>query len=272
MSIDYQKFFGKDYWLTVRGNFTYATSKFSEYEEPDYSATPWRSKIGYKISQTYGLIAERLFIDEQDVLNSPQQQFGEYMAGDIKYKDINKDGLVDEQDFVPIGYPKTPEIIYGFGFSAGLKSFDFSCFFQGSARSSFWIDPNKVYPFVNSLEGAKGNNAVLEFIENDHWSETNPNIYAAWPRLSAYKIENNTQTSTWFMRDGAFLRLKSAEFGYTLPKEFANKIRIANLRVYLSGTNLFSWSKFKLWDTEMGGDGLGYPVQRVFNIGLQVSL
>lgn len=272
MSIDYQKFFGKDYWLTMRGNFTYATSEFSEYEEPDYSATPWRSKVGYKISQTYGLIAERLFVDEQDVLNSPKQQFGEYTTGDIKYKDINKDGLVDEQDFVPIGYPKTPEIIYGFGFSAGIKSFDFSCFFQGSARSSFWIDPDKVYPFVNSLEGSKGNNAVLEFIQNDHWSETSPNIYAAWPRLSGYKIENNTQASTWFMRDGAFLRLKSAEFGYTLPKEIANKARLANLRVYLSGTNLFSWSKFKLWDTEMGGDGLGYPVQRVFNIGLQVSL
>lgn len=272
MSVDYQKFFGKDFWLTVRGNFTYATSKFSKYEEPDYSATPWRSKIGQKISQTYGLIAERLFVDEQDVLNSPKQQFGEYMAGDIKYKDINKDGLVDEQDFVPIGHPTTPEIIYGFGFSTGFKAFDLSCFFQGSARSSFWIDPGKVYPFVNSLEGAKGNNAVLEFIENDHWSEANPNVYAAWPRLSAYTVANNTQMSTWFMRDGTFLRLKSAEFGYTLPREIASKAKIANLRVYLSGTNLLSWSKFKLWDTEMGGDGLGYPVQRVFNIGLQVSL
>lgn len=271
LSVDYQKFFGKDYWLTVRGNFTYASSKYSKYEEPDYYLTPWRSKVGNKLSQTYGLIAERLFIDEQDILNSPKQQFGEYMPGDIKYKDINKDGLVDEQDFVPIGYPTTPEIIYGFGFSAGLKSFDISCFFQGSARSSFWINPKEVYPFVNSLEGAKGNNAVLEFIENDHWSESNTNIYAAWPRLSAYEVKNNTQVSTWFMRDGSFLRLKSAEIGYTLPKNLSNKAKLANLRVYLSGTNLFSLSKFKYWDTEMGGNGLGYPVQRVFNVGLQVS-
>lgn len=275
ISLDYSKFFGNDYWLTVRGNFTYATSKFTKFEEPDYSATPWRSKVGQKISQQYGLIAERLFTDAQDVANSPKQQFGEYMAGDIKYKDINKDGLIDEQDVVPIGHPTTPEIIYGFGFSAGLKAFDFSCFFQGSARSSFWIDPQAVSPFVNSLGAAAGNNAVLKFIEEDHWSETNPNSYAVWPRLASYIVENNTLTtnlrSTWFMRDGTFLRLKSAEIGYTLPKKLASKVKLTNLRLYVSGTNLLSLSNFKLWDTEMGGDGLGYPVQRVYNIGLQVS-
>lgn len=271
LSVDYSKFFTPNYWLTIRGNFTYATSKFSKFEEPDYSATPWRSKIGQKISQQYGLIAERLFIDKQDVDNSPKQQFGEYIAGDIKYKDINKDGLIDEQDIVPIGHPTTPEIIYGFGFSAGLKSFDVSCFFQGSARSSFWINPSAVYPFVNSLEGASGNNAVMKFIEEDHWSEADPNLYATWPRLSAYQVENNTQQSTWFMRDGTFIRLKSAEVGYTLPAKIANKIKLANLRLYFSGTNLFALSNFKLWDPEMGGDGLGYPLQRVYNIGLQVS-
>lgn len=88
---------------------------------------------GQKLSQEWGLIAERLFIDEEDVKNSPVQQFGEYMAGDIKYKDINMDGIIDDQDKVPIGYPKTPEIIYGFGFSVGYKNFDLSTFFQGSA-------------------------------------------------------------------------------------------------------------------------------------------
>ena len=236
------------------------------------------SKIGSKLNQPYGLIAERLFIDEEDVLNSPKQSYGDYMAGDIKYKDINQDGIIDDRDKVPIGYPTTPEIIYGFGFSIGYKAFDFNCFFQGSGRSSFFISPLKITPFAqpddpnNEMQGKKGNNALLQFIADSHWSETNQDAYAFWPRLSATAINNNNQTSTWWLRDGTFLRLKSAEIGYTLPKKIASKIRMENLRVYLSGTNLFNITKFKLWDPEMGGDGLGYPVQRVFNIGFQLSL
>lgn len=275
MSLDYSHYFNKDLWVTVRGNYTYARSKYSKYEEPDYSTTPWLSKVGTKLKQPFGLIAERLFVDEEDVNNSPRQQYGEYMAGDIKYKDINKDGIVDDRDRVPIGYPTTPEIIYGFGLSIGYKSFDFSCFFQGSGRSSFFISPGDITPFVQpseGLDGKKGNNALLQFIADNHWSEANQDVYAFWPRLSGTVIKNNNQKSTWWLRDGTFLRLKSAEFGYTLPKEIANKVRLQNLRVYLSGTNLFNLSSFKVWDAEMGGNGLGYPVQRVFNIGLQLSL
>lgn len=277
-SVDYSHFFNKDFWLTVRGNFTYASSKYSKFEEPDYTDTPWRSKIGSKLNQPYGLIAERLFVDEEDVKNSPAQQYGEYMAGDIKYKDINKDGIIDDRDMVPIGYPTTPEVIYGFGFSLGYKAFDFNCFFQGSGRSSFFIDPLRITPFAQpydpdgEMEGKKGNNALLQFIADSHWSEANQNVYALWPRLSATAIDNNNQKSTWWLRDGTFLRMKSAEIGYTLPKEIASKIRLDNLRVYVSGTNLFNITKFKLWDPEMGGDGLKYPVQRVFNIGIQISL
>lgn len=276
MSLDYSQFFNKDFWVTVRGNFTYATSKYSKYEEPDYSSTPWLSREGRKITQSMGLIAERLFVDDADVANSPKQQFGEYMAGDIKYKDINKDGIIDDRDKVAIGNPTTPEIIYGFGFSLGYKAFDFNCFFQGSARSSFFINPGKITPFVQptdeAMGGKKGNNALLQFIADDHWSEENQNVYALWPRLSSTAIGNNNQTSTWWLRDGTFLRMKSAEIGYTLPQKAASKVRLQNLRIYLSGTNLFNISKFKLWDTEMGDNGLGYPVQRVFNIGFQISL
>lgn len=273
ISLDFSHYFNKDLWVTVRGNFTYATSEYSKYEEPDYSqTTPWLSKIGRKISQPEGLIAERLFIDDTDVANSPRQQFGEYMAGDIKYKDINSDGIVDSRDVVPIGHPTTPEIIYGFGFSVGYKAFDFNCFFQGSGRTSFFISPGDITPFVNPFDGAKGNNALLQFIADDHWSEENQNVYAQWPRLSATAIGNNNQKSTWWLRDGTFLRMKSAEIGYTLPQSIATKARLQNLRLYVSGTNLFNISKFDLWDTEMGGDGLGYPLQRVFNVGLQVTL
>lgn len=278
ISLDYSHIFNKNWWTTVRGNFTYASSEFSEYEEPDYSATPWRSKIGSKLSQTYGYIAERLFVDDEDVANSPKQQFGEYTAGDIKYKDINRDGIIDEQDIVPIGYPTTPEIIYGFGFSVGYKAFDFNCFFQGSARSSFFIDPLRITPFAqpydpdNELGGKQANNALLQVIADNHWSESNQNMYAFWPRLSDTAISNNNQSSTWWLRDGTFLRMKSAEIGYTLPKRLTSKAKLENLRIYVSGTNLFNISKFKIWDTEMGNNGLGYPVQRVFNVGIQLSL
>ena len=278
ISLDYSHIFNKNLWTTIRGNFTYASSEFSEYEEPDYSATPWRSKIGSKLSQTYGYIAERLFVDDEDVANSPKQQFGEYTAGDIKYKDINRDGIIDEQDIVPIGYPTTPEIIYGFGFSVGYKAFDFNCFFQGSARSSFFISPLRITPFAqpydpdNELGGKQANNALLQVIANNHWSESNQNMYAFWPRLSDTAISNNNQSSTWWLRDGTFLRMKSAEIGYTLPKRLTSKAKLENLRIYVSGTNLFNISKFKIWDTEMGNNGLGYPVQRVFNVGIQLSL
>lgn len=276
MSVDYSRIINKDWWVTMRGNFTYASSEFVKYEEPDYSETPWLSRIGSKISQPRGYIAERLFVDEADVANSPGQQLGSTpMAGDIKYKDINNDGIIDQRDVVPIGLPTTPEIIYGFGISFGYKSFDFNCFFQGSGRSSFFIAPSAITPFIQPsgdvMNGKKGNNAVLQVIADSHWSEENQDVYAFWPRLSASSEANNNVQSTWWLRDGTFLRMKSAEIGYTLPEKISRNIKIQNLRIYLSGTNLFNISRFKLWDTEMGGDGLKYPIQRVINVGLQVS-
>ncbi|WP_369808822.1 SusC/RagA family TonB-linked outer membrane protein [Parabacteroides sp. Marseille-P3160] len=266
--------FTKDFWITGRGNFTYATAKYTVYEEPDNFATPWLSRIGRRISQQYGYIAERLFVDEKDVSNSPVQNFGgTVMGGDIKYRDINGDDKITELDKVPIGYPQTPEIIYGFGLSTGYKGVDFSFFFQGLARESFWIDAVKTYPFIDTDDNPAiySKNALLKVYAENHWSEDNRNIHALWPRLADTQIANNTQTSTWFMRDGTFLRLKSLEFGYTIPSKVIRKLGITNLRIYGSGTNLLTFSKFKLWDPEMAGNGMGYPIQKVINVGLQLS-
>ncbi|MCT4586323.1 MAG: TonB-dependent receptor [Carboxylicivirga sp.] len=271
LALDVRHSFNKDFWLTARGNFTYATNEYKVYEELDYvgAGMPWLSHEGQNINQKWGLIAERLFVDEADIANSPTQTFGPYMAGDIKYKDINEDGVIDNNDRAPIGFPEVPEINYGFGFSTGYKTWDLSMFFQGSARSSFFIDPYMTAPFIDinsdsqdeAWNNAKGNNALLSEWANDHWSENDRDIYAAWPRLSAETVENNNQRSTWFLRNGSFLRLKSVEVGYTLPKSaLLDKLKIANLRFYLSGTNLACWSGFKLWDVEMGGNGLGYPI------------
>ncbi|HTN19171.1 MAG TPA: TonB-dependent receptor [Pelobium sp.] len=276
ISLDYSKSFNNTFWLTGRGNFTYAKSEFEIYEEPEYNEA-YLSRVGNPLSQQWGYIAERLFIDDEDVRNSPPQSFGEYMAGDIKYRDVNKDGIVNNLDMVPIGYPTDPEIIYGFGFSTGYKGFDLSAFLQGSARSSFWINTGATAPFVSykysSSESLSGQpvNQLLKAYADDHWSEDNRNLYALWPRLSDTFNDNNAQQSTWFMRNGAFLRLKSVEFGYTLPTKLTQRLKVRNLRVYCSGTNLATITGFKLWDIEQAGRGLDYPIQKVYNFGLQLG-
>jgi hypothetical protein len=272
LSLNLNHAFNANWWISGMSNFTYATSKFTLYEEPAYTNAPWKSHVGYSLNQNWGYIAERLFIDDDEVRNSPQQ-FGDYMAGDIKYMDLNGDGKITTLDQAPIGYPTSPEIVYGFGLSLGWDAFDFSFFFQGLARESFWISTQddlgngkvNTAPFIN------GANALLKAYADDHWSEDNRNEYALWPRLSSVYNQNNSETSTWFMRDGSFLRLKSVELGYSVPKRIISKINMANLRFYFSGTNLCVFSKFKMWDPEMGGNGLGYPVQRVFNLGAQLS-
>lgn len=273
ISVDGNHYFNKDIWVTGRANFVYTTNRFDVYDEPQYPY-PWLSWVGLSINQSTGLIAERLFIDEADIANSPTQMFGDYMPGDIKYMDVNDDGIIDNQDNVPIGFPTVPKIMYGFGLSTGIKDFDFSFFFQGSAQSSFFIDPVSTGPFldVNRVVGdKKQNNAMLQAWADSYWSENNRDVYALWPRLSETIQSNNTVRSTWFMRDGSFLRLKSMEIGYSIPKSVSSKLKIASLRIYCSGVNLLTFSRFNMWDVEMGGNGLGYPVQKVYNIGMNLS-
>jgi len=233
LSLDYNQSFRNGSWITARGNFTYATAQYEKYEEVDNSETPWLSHVGQKINQQWGYVAERLFVDEYEVLNSPTQTFGPYMGGDIKYRDINNDGIITTLDRVPIGYPTSPEIIYGFGVSSGYKGFDFSCFFQGLGRESFWINAYDTAPFLDTDDNANviSKNALLQVYADNYWSESNRNIYALWPRLSPVHVENNTPTSTWFMRNGSFLRLKSVDMGYTIPAEITRRAGITNLRL-----------------------------------------
>ena len=263
--LEYQKSWNKDFWTSARANFTYATSRFDVYEEPEYKE-PWRSRVGLSLNQATGYIAERLFVDDEEAASSPPQYIGtsEYGGGDIKYLDVNRDGKVTEADRVPIGYPTVPEIIYGFGVSTGYKGFDLSLFFQGAGRQSFWINAAGTAPFINDTQ-------VLKAYADSYWSEENQNVYALWPRLSTTWNSNNFASSTWFMRDASFLRLKQMEFGYTIPKRYTEKIKMNNLRFYVSGTNLLLFSKFKMWDVEMAGNGLGYPNQRVINFGLNFT-
>lgn len=269
--------FANGFLLQAFGNFTYAFARYLAIEEPLYDKEYWLSKVGTKLGAPYGLLAERLFVDDAEVFNSPPQSFrSTNLAGDIKYKDINRDGRISDLDQIPLGYPTIPEIVYGFGISAAYKNFDISTFFQGLSNESFWMGgavtvngvtyygPQNVQPFV-------GGNQILKVFAEDHYSLQNPNVYALYPRLSDSYQDNNMQYSSWWLRDGKFLRLKQAEIGYTIPQRLSKRASLEKIRLYFNGSNLLTFSKFKLWDIEMGGYGLGYPVQRVFNFGINAS-
>lgn len=261
-SIDFGNRFNKDFSMTFKGTFTYAHNEILKYEEAigDYTAL---SKIGYSTSQQWGYIADHLFADNEEVANHPSQMLGGTVeAGDIKYiNQPNKygefDAVIDQNDRLPIGNPTTPEIVYGFGPSIQWKGFDFSFFFQGVAKTSLFM--SDIQPFGKITE----NRNVQTFIAEDRWSPDNQNILAAYPRLTIEPIANNSAQSTYWMRDGSFLKLKNAEIGYTYK----------NMRFYLRGSNLLTFSKFDLWDPEQGGgNGLKYPTQRVFNLGFQMTI
>lgn len=272
LALDYNKSFENTWWTQLRGNMTYATNKLLVNEEPNYPDNlSYLTHLGLPIKQGYGLIAERLFVDDMEAENSPLQNFGgafRTMGGDIKYRDVNGDGKITDLDKVPIGYPTDPEIIYGMGFSVGFKGFDVSAFLQGSARSSFFIDPGNITPFA--INGPY-QNGLLQEVANSYWSEDNQDTRAFWPRLTDGFNNNNNQFSTWWMRNGAFLRLKSVELGYNVSDKFLTRLKMSNVRFYVNAMNLAVWSKFKMWDPEMGGEGLGYPVQAVYNVGINIG-
>jgi TonB-linked SusC/RagA family outer membrane protein len=264
-------------WFQGRGTFTFARGEYVEFEEPYYNYS-YLSNIGYPTSQQRGYIAERLFTDDEEVLNSPRQDFGSTVrGGDIKYLDVNNDGVINADDRMPIGYPTTPQVNYGFGLSTGYKNFDFSFFFSGIGKTSLFISPISSQPGdsnqgIAPFGSSSSPKAVLQEIADSYWTEEQQNPYAFWPRLSPSALANNTQRSTYWMRNGSFLRLKQVELGYKLNSKFTRRFKIEGLRFYASATNLFVLSSFNSWDPEMGGNGLAYPLQRVFNMGLFLNL
>ncbi|WP_198674087.1 SusC/RagA family TonB-linked outer membrane protein [Chitinophaga alhagiae] len=259
-------------------NFTYSKGNYGVYEEPEY-AEPWRYRSGTMLNQQFGYIAERLFVDDKEVGASPSQQFGgtgnPVKGGDIKYRDLNGDGRITVADQAPIGLPTTPQVMYGFGLSLNYKGLEFNFRFQGQSRVSFFVDPRSVSPFIiPPSPQVQSQSQILQAFADNHWSEENQDLYALYPRMgiSAQSIENNLQRSTWWMRDGSFLRLKTAEIGYSLPPGIIDRLGLKYCRIYVNGMNLFNITKFDLWDPELGGNGFNYPLQRAFNLGINVNL
>ncbi|MEQ3209348.1 TonB-dependent receptor [Bacteroides caccae] len=261
IALDYNKQITKDFFLSFKGTLTYAHNTILERDEPPFQLYPNLSSVGYSRGQHLVYVAVGLFRDQADVDSHAEQTLGYIpQPGDIKYVDQpdangNCDGIINTNDRVYMGYPEDPEIVYGFGPSMKYKNWDFSFFFQGAARTSILM--SGFHPF-----GKNATRGVMKFIADDYWSESNPNPNAAYPRLTRDTNANNTVNSSYWLRNGAFLKLKNAEIGYTFKM----------FRAYLNGSNLLTFSPFKHWDPEMGGgSGMKYPTQRVFNIGIQFT-
>lgn len=263
--------------FTLRGNMTYSKNEVIERDEEN-KVYPYQYDRGYRVDQQKGLIALGLFKDYDDIRNSPMQQFGAVQPGDIKYKDVNGDGIVDGGDRVAIGATRRPNLIYGLGASLHYKGFDFNFHFQGAGKSTFPIYGKTVFAFS---ENDWGN--IMKGMVEDRWvdAETaaqlgiqaNENPNASYPRLTYGGNNNNQQESTFWLRDGRYLRLKNMDIGYTIPKEITTRYRVNDLRVFIAGSNLLTWSKFKLWDPESTQPrGEEYPLTRSITLGLSVNL
>jgi TonB-linked SusC/RagA family outer membrane protein len=279
--------------FTLRGNITYTHNKVLEYDE-EANALPYKMTQGYRWEQAKGLIALGLFKDFDDIRNSPKQTYGDYLPGDIKYKDVNGDGIIDDNDIVAIGATRVPSLVYGAGLSVLWKGVDFNIHFQGAGKSSYFLTGYGVRPFI---DGEWGNILSAVGDPNNRWisseisgtTETE-RTDAQFPRLSYTTITwsgtndkfdrsessgtaNNYRNSTFWLRNGAYLRFKTLEVGYTVPKHITNKAHMNTVRVFFIGTNLFVWDYIKYWDPELASEnGLKYPLAKTFTFGLTLNL
>ena len=249
MSVSYANSW-RDWSLSVMGNYSFNRNKVLE--DDSTVAYPWQKTIGNKVDQRFGLIALGLFESPEEIAAAPVQ------VGDTR----PGDGKIDEYDKVPIGWGSVPEIVYGFGFSVGWKGLSLSAMFQGAAHVDAILSGEGVLPFAQG--SSRGN--LLGNI-TDRWTEANPRQDVFYPRLSIGNMNMNYEASTWWLKNTSYLRLKNIELSYTLPDRWMKRIHINNARIFIQGVNLLTFSKFKLWDVELGdGRGAKYP-----NIG-SVSL
>lgn len=272
--------------VSARGTFTFARNKILEYDELPQEY-PWQEVTGTRVGERYVYLAERLYTEDDFIptQNSngtysyelkpglPSVALGGILGpGDIKYVDKNNDGIIDSKDKVRgVGHPYNPEINYGFGFNVEYKGFYISTFFQGTANTTILLSEgnNTFWPFNWGIDKS---NYRKDFL--DRWTAEDPRQDVLMPRLHVGYANNvNKEPSTWWLKNGNFLRFKNLEFGYSVPKKFSNKLKLDAARVYLLGHNLHVWDHFKLWDPEMGNRNKGnsYPMSRTFTLGLELN-
>ena len=285
-TIEYNKRINKDWVIALRGNVTFNKDKWIQGELPEQKYE-WMNQYGRNINGAKGYVAEGLFtqaeIDDMarwESLSAANKaitpkpfasQFGTVKAGDIKYKDLNNDGQIDAYDQTYISRGDVPTTVYGFGFTVGWKDLSVGMMFQGVAGAERVLNGSSINPF----NGGGGSGNLYSNID-DRWTEENPDQNAFYPRLS-YGSEttsniNNFQKSTWWVRNMNFLRLKTLQISYNLPKPWVNKVHLKNAAVYVMGTNLFTLSRFKLWDPELNTDnGASYPNTTSYSVGINFT-
>lgn len=285
-TIEYNKRINKDWVIALRGNITFNKDKWIEGELPEQKYE-WMNQYGRNINGAKGYVAEGLFTQAEidDMLRweslsdankaiTPKpfaSQFGTVKAGDIKYKDLNNDGQIDAYDQTYISRGDVPTTVYGFGFTVGWKDLSVGMMFQGVAGAERVLNGSSINPF----NGGGGSGNLYSNI-GDRWTEENPDQNAFYPRMS-YGSEttsniNNFQKSTWWVRNMNFLRLKTLQVSYNLPKSWVNKVHLKNAAVYVMGTNLFTLSRFKLWDPELNTDnGASYPNTTSYSVGINFT-
>ena len=285
-TIEYNKRINKDWVIALRGNVTFNKDKWIQGELPEQKYE-WMNQYGRNINGAKGYVAEGLFtqaeIDDMarwESLSAANKaitpkpfasQFGTVKAGDIKYKDLNNDGQIDAYDQTYISRGDVPTTVYGFGFTVGWKDLSVGMMFQGVAGAERVLNGSSINPF----NGGGGSGNLYSNID-DRWTEENPDQNAFYPRLS-YGSEttssiNNFQKSTWWVRNMNFLRLKTLQLSYNLPKPWVNKVHLKNAAVYVMGTNLFTLSRFKLWDPELNTDnGASYPNTTSYSVGINFT-
>ncbi|HVW61925.1 MAG TPA: TonB-dependent receptor [Puia sp.] len=277
-SVEYNDKYGKYVTLRLFGNFTYAKNKILFADEP-LRKYKYQQMTGSRYQEFTGYIAQGLFKDKDDVNGSPSQ-FGVMHPGDIKYGDLNKDGVIDGYDWKYTGKSAFPSWSYGAGFTVGYKKIDLSLFFQGVADVAIMANGSA----TNMNDGTAAGVGVVPFTGNgqypanvlanalSRWTADNPRQDVDYPRLGvATTSSNNYLGSTWWLKDGSYIRLKQASVGYTLYNAGAKKTGLGSLYVYAAGTNLLTFSRFKLWDVELGSNGATYPPARTIVIGLRAQ-
>lgn len=263
-----------DLGYKVYGNYTFAKNKITEMDEPQ-KKHDWLMRTGKPLGQQFGLIAERLFTNddfedvEKGILKSdiPEHTFGIVRPGDVKYTDIDDDGKITVYDQVPIGYSNIPQVVYGFGLQLDYKNFDIGVFFRGQSKVTYTLGGSPFIPFAQGV--GKGN---LFKKALDRWTVDNPRQDAFYPRIMDGRSQNNWQPSDRNIYNGSFLRLADMEIGYSIPKKFTENSGVKNLRVYFHGNNLATFSKWDMWDPETGtSSGNNYPLSRKFNFGIRAT-
>ena len=266
--MEYDHTFPGGFFLSGRGNFSFNRNKILFNDQPD-QIWKYQNTAEFAYQQQFGLIAEGLFESYEEIEAWPKQQFGSVQPGDIKYRDINGDCVINTYDKVAIGYTVVPEINYGFGVSLGWKGFDASVFFSGVGHVTRIITGNNLFGATADI---KYEGQIFADVAERRWTPANPDVNAPYPRLSLENVTNNQMASTFWQKDMSFLRLKNAEFGYTLPKTLVQKIGLATTRIYLQGGNLLTFSKFKLWDPEVAtANGSAYPNIKSYSVGINLN-